>query len=190
MFTEEFGAYVIGDGSASISCEVDGFKCIAIVYHDDDASPPWKRDDGHGPVSEWTERDKEPGERVLSSDGRSHRFYDFAEAVKIARRDGWGSEGDAGLNPRQKAARAAEHDFTVLKAWCDNEWHYSGVAVRIWRADVPLTGKYDHALWGVERNYPGSDNGYLTECANQMLDEALDAARAKLAALCACDATS
>ena len=43
----------------------------------------------------------------------------------------------------------------------------------------------DHAasLWGVEANYPGSDNAYLTEVANELLPEALDVARAVLARL-------
>ena len=39
------------------------------------------------------------------------------------------------------------------------------------------------SLWGVEANYPGSDNAYLTEVANELLPEALDVARAVLARL-------
>ncbi|WP_272991028.1 hypothetical protein [Hyphomonas adhaerens] len=39
------------------------------------------------------------------------------------------------------------------------------------------------SLWGVEANYPGSDNAYLTEVANDLLPEALDTARAVLARL-------
>ena len=40
-------------------------------------------------------------------------------------------------------------------------------------------------LWGVEVNYPDTDNSYLTEAANELLAEALDAARAEQARLCA-----
>lgn len=57
---------------------------------DDDMGPPWEENDGHGEVSDWTTRDKGPGELVLSADRFSKRYYDFAGACRIARRDGWG----------------------------------------------------------------------------------------------------
>src|SRR5690606_5719725 len=50
---------------------------------------PWEECDGHGPVSDWTSRDKLPGERVLRHDRGSYRYYDVAEATRIAKRDGW-----------------------------------------------------------------------------------------------------
>lgn len=62
----------------------------ATIHSDDSMGEPWKEHDGHGEVSDWTTRAKLPGEMVLSEDGRSKRFYDFAEACKTARRDGWG----------------------------------------------------------------------------------------------------
>lgn len=69
---------------------------VAFPY-DDTGDTPWEREDGHGPISEWrngrysyTGRpSKAPGERPLCSDHGSARFYDFAEACRIARRDGW-----------------------------------------------------------------------------------------------------
>lgn len=177
MFTEKFGRFVC-DGD-TIRCTVDGFDVVATVKHDDTMRAPWKEHDGHGPVSEWTQRDKAPGERVLSEDRRSKRFYDFAEAVKIAKRDGWGVEGGKrdGETDGQYAARAAEHDFKVLRAWCNDEWHWSGVVVTVSRAGVELGAA---SVWGVERNYPGSDNSYLTETANELLSEAIASARAKI----------
>jgi hypothetical protein len=36
-----------------------------VVALDDLNDPPWERADGHGPVSDWTRREKRPGERVL-----------------------------------------------------------------------------------------------------------------------------
>ena len=70
--------------------EHDGFDFKVYIEDDQDSGTPWDREDGHGPVSDWTTRDKQAGELVLHS-GRSHkRYYDFAEACKIARRDGWG----------------------------------------------------------------------------------------------------
>lgn len=68
----------------------NGVQFVAEVFHDDTADAPWDREDGHGPVTDWTTRDKAPGELILASDGRRRRYYDFAEACRIARRDGWG----------------------------------------------------------------------------------------------------
>ncbi|AOZ05924.1 TPA: hypothetical protein QDB15_000005 [Burkholderia vietnamiensis] len=71
---------------------IDGttYRFRLNVETDDDKGAPWDEEDGHGPVSDWTTRDKRPGEWVLSSDHGSKRFYDVAEANRIAKRDGWG----------------------------------------------------------------------------------------------------
>lgn len=215
-FTDKFGSYACeGD---TIECVVDGFTVRARIVHDPDHGAPWDEEDGHGPVSDWTRRDKRPGERILSSGMRSgeHRFYDFAEAVKIAKRDRWGSlpgdlktacvdgvwratAGDLSAEaddvnvairslfdqykaklggPGAYAVAAVEADFARLKAWCDDEWFYVGVVLSISRGGIELD---DHAaaLWGIE-----SDAGdYLTEVANELLTEALEAGRAALARL-------
>ena len=72
----------------------------------------------------------------------------------------------------------------VMDAWEADEWFYCGIVVRVSRAGITLD---DHAasLWGIEANYPGSDNAYLTEVARELVPEALDAARLALASLCA-----
>lgn len=170
------------NGTATI--EHEGFTITATLHADDDADAPWDREDGHGTVSDWTTRAKLPGELVLSQDGRSRRFYDFAEACAVARRDGWGATGAApGASPRALAALAAWRDFERLRTWCADLWHYVGVAVTVTRdADgeaVTLTGPYDHALWGIE-----SDAGaYLAEVASDLAREALDAARERAAVI-------
>ena len=46
------------------------------------------------------------------------------------------------------------------------------------------------SLWGIEANYPGSDNAYLTQVAQELLPEALDAGRAAARRLCAALETS
>ena len=46
------------------------------------------------------------------------------------------------------------------------------------------------SLWGIEANYPGSDNAYLTKVAQELLPEALDAGRAAARRLCAALETS
>lgn len=86
-FPAAFSSPVL-DGE-TLTLEADGFTITATIHNDDDTGAPWDEHDGHGPVSGMTTRDKRPGELVLCSDvGR--RFYDFAAACQIARRDGWG----------------------------------------------------------------------------------------------------
>ena len=72
----------------------------------------------------------------------------------------------------------------VMDAWEADEWFYCGIVVRVSRAGITLD---DHAasLWGIEANYPGSDNAYLTEVARELVPDALDVARLALASLCA-----
>lgn len=183
MFTKGFYSYVC-DGD-TITCTVDGFDCTATVHRDDDSTPPWKREDGHGPVSEYTSRDKNAGERVLIADGNSKRYYDFAEAIKIAKRDGWYAEPFGTGTKAQRAERAVERDFAALKAWCDDEWYYVAVAVTVSKNGIQLTGDFDHACWGTECNYLDGGNEHLTELANEYLPEALESARAAIAKLTA-----
>lgn len=79
------------------------------------------------------------------------------------------------------AKRKASH---VMNAWKSNEWWYVGVAVIVSKNGIQLTGDFDHALWGIECNYPYGDNKYLREVANDLLTEAIEAARKAIASLC------
>jgi hypothetical protein len=71
----------------------------------------------------------------------------------------------------------------AMAAWERDEWFYVGVAVAVECEGVPLVDPYAFALWGVECNYPYSDNDYLREVANELAPEAIEAAKAKLAKL-------
>lgn len=81
--------------------------------------------------------------------------------------------------PENFKAEQAKAD-KVMRTWKNDEWFYCGVAVTVFRADVQLTSEYGHALWGVECNYPDSDNGYLMDVANELLPDALESAKAKI----------
>lgn len=76
-----------------------------------------------------------------------------------------------------------------MQAWINDEWWYCGIAVEVRKCGVALTGQYDNALWGIDANYPPPSykgrptNWYLREVANELLGEALPAARAKLVEL-------
>lgn len=154
---------------------------VALPY-DDDRDAPWDREDGHGPVSDWrSTRDsytgypvKEPGERILFRDGRDYRTYDFAEALRIAARDGWGLCDEAraklatrlGREPtrREVQVQAVEDDFQRLRAWCNDEWGYIGVVV----TDTE-TGDRE-SLWGIESDC----EDYIAETAHELADQIAD----------------
>lgn len=85
----EFSPYCYPGDSERVDLD-DGGHATAELIHDEDSGPPWELSDGHGPVSDWTTRNKSPGELVLHEDRGRYRYYDFAEAVAIAKRDGWG----------------------------------------------------------------------------------------------------
>jgi hypothetical protein len=166
----------------TIECECDGFRLVATIHHDDHMGAPWEEHDGHGTVSDWTTRAKRPGELVAAEDRGSFRYYDFAEACRIALRDGWNAAPYVidGETRRQQAARAARHDYAVMRAWCDDEWTWCGIVVTAYADDIELASE---SLWGIELNYPGGDNIYLREVASELAEQAIDAAKAKLAEL-------
>lgn len=176
MFRDGFYSYTF-PGDAPITCEVGGFTLTARL-EEDHGDPPWEREDGHGPVSEWTSRPKRPGEWVLDADGRHRRYYDAQAAIKQAKAECWGPRDVyTWATPAERAAIAVRDDFEALKAWCDDEWSYVGVVISVSRNGVLLD---DHAasLWGIECNYPFSDNSHLTEVANELIPEALASAKA------------
>lgn len=71
--------------------ELQGIRFLVQTERDEDHGAPWDEECGHGPVSDWTTRHKRSGELELSDGTRGlFRYYDFQEACKIARRDGWG----------------------------------------------------------------------------------------------------
>jgi hypothetical protein len=114
-------------------------------------------------------------------------YWDDINEAPDQRSDGfWPSKNknDAGyVLPEHYEAEMAKAT-AIMDAWKRDEWRYCGVAVTVAKCGVTLTGKYDHALWGIEANYPGSDNAYLRDVANELLGEAISAAKGKLDELC------
>lgn len=144
---------------------IDGVRIVTTIEPDDCNPPPWENEDGHGPVSDWTTRSKRAGELVLNRDRGSFRYYDFAAAVALARRDGWGEEG---RTAGERAAHAAQADYDRLRRWCNDDWSYVGVIVTAYAEDGR---KLDSSsLWGIE-----SDAGdYLAEVAKELTEELLE----------------
>lgn len=120
--------------------EHEGVLLRVSCYFDPDMGPPWKEHDGHGDVSDWKSRDeKRPGERLLSGNGGSYRFYDWKGAIEQAKREGWGLDDAAKAALASKKGKpvsaltrgeiieaAVQADFDYLAGWANNEWHWLG----------------------------------------------------------------
>ncbi len=127
----------------------DGYRLHVGKAYDNDSEAPWKREDGHGPVSKFkrhpfgqgTKPPTRAGERILYWDSGSYRTYNVKEASSIAKRDGWGLAPEQltmlaetlGRAPTRGeiVAEAVRRDFERLRAWCNDEWHYCVVTVTL-----------------------------------------------------------
>ena len=167
MFGRGFSGTVY-DGE-SISCQVDGFDAVATIHRDDVQDSPWEREDGHGPVSDWRRRnyagryDKRGGELLLSDDGGSlyngsARFYDFAEACRIARRDGWGFAPAPMVTKRNSGGRWAawfgSDDGTKVERFRVSKIDHTGVVAGFEDINSAVRALYDaHRATMGERAY-------------------------------------
>lgn len=75
--------------------------------------------------------------------------------------------------------------MAAREAWKRDEWFYCGIVISA--RHVKTDTYWDHldSLWGIEANYPESDNSYLKDVANEMLPGAVKKVRAKIRKLCA-----
>lgn len=143
---------------------------------DDFGRAPWEDDDGAGIVTEWTRRDKAPGERLLHEDRGSRRFYNWQETTAKAKRDGWGLCDDEkaalalrfGREPTRKQiiAEAVERDFDRMRSWCNDQWCYVGVVVTALDDEGDETDETE-SLWGIESD----SRDYIAEVAHEHADE-------------------
>jgi len=147
--------------------QVNGLSFRVEVHHDEAMREPWKSHDFHGVVSEWTRRDKLPGERVLASDRESKRYYNVQESMEIALRDGWGCENPEGKTKRQIAAEAVEMDFQRLRAWCNDEWYWCYVTVQLLGKDGSTIPGFCASLGGIESD----SEDYIQETARELAEE-------------------
>jgi hypothetical protein len=155
----------------------DNLFIRVTVERDDCMGPPWKEADSHGPVTGWERRDKRPGERILSSDHGANRFYDYAAAMELARKDGWGlgpnklAALERGLGRKATAgeirAAAVDSDFEFLRGWCNDDWEYVFVSVKLEDEDGREIAS--DCIGGVE-----SCGDYWVELANGMASELVE----------------
>ncbi len=87
-----------------------------------------------------------------------------------------------GPNHRQRFAEAQAKAEAVMESWRKGGWFYCGIVLSVSLEGVVLAS-HAASLWGIEANYPGTENGYLTEVANELLPESMAVARETLARL-------
>lgn len=63
-----------------------------------------------------------------------------------------------------------ERTKKARESWFADQWFYCGIIVRVFFKERLLA---QASLWGIECNYPNSDNSYLDEVANELLEESL-----------------
>lgn len=157
--------------------EHEGFWFKVKFEADNDSGPPWSESDGHGPVREISrcmhdKPSKRPGERFLNNDPGDDRItlwaYDWKEACRLAKKDGWNTEP---FDAPNRIERAVQADFDLLAGWVNDEWQYVGVIVTLMEHDdyeelVEYEGEEfssRHSLWGVE-----SCGDYASEVAKEI----------------------
>ena len=147
-----------------------GYTITIEVENDEDNDAPWDNDDGHGSVSDWRSRySKQPGERILHSDRNSCRFYNWQEAMQLAKRDGWGLDDDGKAKLAKSLRKSVDQltageireevvrrDFEYLRGWCNDEWHYVGYTATITDEDGNDVD-YNDSCWGFD------DEDYMLE---------------------------
>jgi hypothetical protein len=150
--------------------EHNGHSFRVEYLTDNTQETPWEWSDGHGTVSEWTSRDKKPGELVLCSDCSSTRYYDMQGAIKTAK-EGWSCDSVLPTDtPGQKAVKAAQADYEYLRAWCQNDWWYACLHVTLLDTDGEELEGYDDYLGGVEDGYYRNTGDYAASCAVEIAD--------------------
>ena len=89
-----------------------------------------------------------------------------------------------GNNFRARFAKAQAEAEAIMEGWRKGEWFYCGILLSVSLDGVELA-PHAASLWGIEANYPETDNSNLTEVAANLLPDALAAAREVLARLTA-----
>lgn len=148
--------------------EVNGKTFSVRIENDTDMGEPWKEHDIHGEVSDWTSREKKPGELVLCSDRGRYRYYDFAASVKKAKVDGWNAAPyNDNETKGERAAKAARADFERLRQWCNDQWYWVGIIVEELDEEGEGTGA-STSLWGIESDSEDYHEEVAKELAEQL----------------------
>lgn len=154
--------------------ELDGRRFRVRFPYDEDSTAPWDDCDGHGTVRQvrfgyYDRTPKRAGELVLYAERGAAILYDYEEACRIARKDGWGSKNcKPEMSKRQKAATAARDDYNFLRGWCNDLWCYVGVVVSL--LDDEGDEMDQRSLWRIESDDYAYHEIVARELAQQLAD--------------------
>ena len=149
--------------------EIMGLTFAVTFDYDQDIGAPWDWSDCHGPVRIGRnhadgQSDKRPGERPLNRPTwrENQYYYDWEEACKLARKDGWNA---APYDAPNRVHRAVQADFDYLSAWVNGDWQYVVVGICQVDDDGNEIGDWNY-LGGVE-----TYRDYHHEMAREMAEE-------------------
>lgn len=123
--------------------EYQGHTITIEWYYDCDCEPPWEHEDGHGSVRDSRSRDKAPGEKELWYDHGTYWFYDYAGAIKLAKKDGWDAPPYKTGTKGQQAQRAVDSDFDYLRRYLTQDWWWCGYVLKV-------DGQEIDSCWGID----------------------------------------
>lgn len=134
-------------------------------------------------AGERTQFTKPFGAYVCEGDSIRCEANGFTVTARIVRDPDSRIDDDDSHNPDQSVTGCDDEQQKTLlanrKAWENDEWFYCGVVLSVERNGITLD-KRAASLWAIEANYPGSDNAYLLDVANELLPEALERAEEAL----------
>jgi len=104
--------------------------------------------------------------------------------AKIERDDHYGIDDDDCHSVDQEVTGCNDEQFAWLmhcrSEWGNDEWFYCGIVLSVFFNGVEIE-EHAASLWGIECNYPQqdgkTDNSYLRTVANELLPEAIEAAK-------------
>lgn len=123
---------------------------------------------------------------VCPGDSVSFEYNGVTYTTRIVFDEDYHIDDDDCHNTDQSVTGCSDEHFKHLlkarNAWFNDEWFYGGVVISAelggWSSD------YLASLWGIEVNYPRSDgetdNSYLSEVADELLEEAITQAEKEL----------
>lgn len=123
---------------------------------------------------------------VCEGDAISTNYEGFDFVATVYRDTDYRIDDDDCHNPDQSVTGCNDEQFERLlsarKAWFNDEWFYCGIVLSAYKNGI-LIDDHIASLWGIECNYPDSDNSYLLKVANDLLDEGIEQAKGSLSTM-------
>jgi len=149
----------------------DGSRFRVEYEYDHDADYPWENAASYyqGIVSDWTTRDKRPGELLLCESRGFKRYYDFQGSLKRAKDEDWDS---VSLLPKKERGIElvclVREDYERIRDWCNDKWHYMGIVAFPLTADGDELRSQEQSTWGIESD---TDPAFIQEQTAWLLSD-------------------